>query len=57
MRATEANNQWDIGAELGSDPMSSAFARVLTKGPKEVAMVLDKERRAKGVVDGKHPGS
>lgn len=44
--ATEANNQWDVGAELGSDPMTSAFARVLTKGPKEVAMVLDKERRA-----------
>eukprot|EP00438_Fugacium_kawagutii_P036119 Skav236838 [mRNA] locus=scaffold1027:112086:122184:+ [translate_table: standard] len=39
-----ANNQWDIDAELGSDPMTSAFARVLTKGPKEVAMVLDKER-------------
>eukprot|EP00438_Fugacium_kawagutii_P036117 Skav236836 [mRNA] locus=scaffold1027:59400:64313:+ [translate_table: standard] len=39
-----ANNQWDIGAELGSDPMTSAFARVLTRGPKEVAMVLDKER-------------
>eukprot|EP00438_Fugacium_kawagutii_P014363 Skav231769 [mRNA] locus=scaffold739:186093:196299:- [translate_table: standard] len=38
-----ANNQWNIAAELGTDPMSSAFARVLTNGPKEVAMVLDKE--------------
>eukprot|EP00438_Fugacium_kawagutii_P007698 Skav213163 [mRNA] locus=scaffold31:203081:204427:- [translate_table: standard] len=41
-----ANNQWNIAAELGTDPMSSAFARVLTNGPKEVAMVLDKERWA-----------
>eukprot|EP00438_Fugacium_kawagutii_P014346 Skav202495 [mRNA] locus=scaffold32:43957:50876:- [translate_table: standard] len=38
-----ANNQWNIAAELGTDPMSSAFARVLTHGPREVAMVLDKE--------------
>eukprot|EP00438_Fugacium_kawagutii_P017592 Skav222255 [mRNA] locus=scaffold3059:339871:345998:- [translate_table: standard] len=38
-----ANNQWNIAAELGTDPMSSAFARVLTAGPKEVAMVLDQE--------------
>eukprot|EP00438_Fugacium_kawagutii_P033636 Skav229859 [mRNA] locus=scaffold148:120679:126533:- [translate_table: standard] len=38
-----ANNQWNIAAELGSDPMSSAFARVLTAGPKQVAMVLDQE--------------
>eukprot|EP00438_Fugacium_kawagutii_P011401 Skav219008 [mRNA] locus=scaffold169:573971:596692:+ [translate_table: standard] len=38
-----ANNQWNLAAELGPDPMSSAFARVLTAGPKEVAMVLDQE--------------
>eukprot|EP00438_Fugacium_kawagutii_P023264 Skav224629 [mRNA] locus=scaffold1903:88342:89974:+ [translate_table: standard] len=38
-----ANNQWNIAAELGTDPMSSAFARVLTAGPKQVAMVLDQE--------------
>ncbi|CAL1148547.1 unnamed protein product, partial [Cladocopium goreaui] len=38
-----ANNQWNIGAELGSDPMESAFARTLTAGIKGVAMVLDQE--------------
>eukprot|EP00438_Fugacium_kawagutii_P022771 Skav200416 [mRNA] locus=scaffold3377:5448:9919:+ [translate_table: standard] len=44
-----ANNQWNIAAELGDDPMSSAFARVLTAGPKQVAMVLDKEGRAAAI--------
>ncbi|CAL1141141.1 unnamed protein product [Cladocopium goreaui] len=38
-----ANNQWNIGAELGDDPMGSAFARALTSGIKGVAMVLDEE--------------
>ena len=39
----QANNQWNIGAELGSDPMESAFAQTLTAGIKGVAMVLDQE--------------
>ena len=39
----QANNQWNIEAELGSDPMDSAFARALTSGIKGVAMVLDQE--------------
>ena len=39
----QANNQWNIGAELGSDPMESAFARTLIAGIKGVAMVLDQE--------------
>jgi len=39
----QANNQWNIGAELGDDPMGSAFARALTSGIKGVAMVLDEE--------------
>ncbi|CAL1173608.1 unnamed protein product [Cladocopium goreaui] len=38
-----ANNQWNIGADLGNDPMESAFARTLTAGIKGVAMVLDQE--------------
>ena len=40
---TQANNQWNIGADLGNDPMESAFARTLTAGIKGVAMVLDQE--------------
>ena len=43
VRVAQANNQWNIGAELGSDPMESAFARTLTAGIKGVAMVLDQE--------------
>ena len=39
----QANNQWNIGADLGNDPMESAFARTLTAGIKGVAMVLDQE--------------
>ena len=39
----QANNQWNIGADLGNDPMDSAFARTLTAGIKGVAMVLDQE--------------
>ena len=39
----QANNQWTIEAELGSDPMESAFALALTAGIKGVAMVLDQE--------------
>ena len=39
----KANNQWNIEAELGSDPMDSAFARALTSGIKGVVMVLDQE--------------
>ena len=39
----QANNQWNIGAELGNDPMGSAFAHALTSGIKGVAMVLDEE--------------
>ena len=35
----EANNQWNIAAELADDPMDSAFARALTGGIKGVAMV------------------
>ncbi|CAL1141938.1 unnamed protein product [Cladocopium goreaui] len=38
-----ANNQWRIEAELGSDPMESAFALALTAGIKGVAMVMDPE--------------
>jgi len=43
VNVAQANNQWNIGAELGSDPMESAFARTLTAGIKGVAMVLDQE--------------
>eukprot|EP00435_Cladocopium_sp_Y103_P029594 s1036_g7.t1 len=39
----QANNQWNIEAELGSDPMESAFARALRAGIRGVAMVLDQE--------------
>ena len=39
----QANNQWDIGAAVGSDPMQSNFARALRGGIKGVAMVLDQE--------------
>ena len=39
----QANNQWTIEAEVGSDPMESAFALALTAGIKGVAMVLDQE--------------
>ncbi|CAL1141939.1 unnamed protein product [Cladocopium goreaui] len=38
-----ANNQWRIEAELGNDPMESAFALALTAGIKGVAMVMDPE--------------
>ena len=41
--SAKANNQWNIGADLGNDPMESAFARTLTAGIKGVAMVLDQE--------------
>ena len=41
--SAQANNQWKIGAALGSDPMESAFALTLTSGIKGVAMVLDRE--------------
>ena len=43
LTSAQANNQWNIGAELGSDPMESAFALTLTSGIKGVAMVLDRE--------------
>ena len=43
LTSVQANNQWNIGAELGSDPMESAFALTLTSGIKGVAMVLDRE--------------
>ena len=39
----QANNQWNIAAELADDPMDSAFARALRGGIKGVAMVLDHE--------------
>jgi len=39
----QANNQWNIEAELGNDPMDSAFARALTGGIKGVVMVLDQQ--------------
>ena len=39
----QGNNQWDIGAAVGSDPMQSNFARALRGGIKGVAMVLDQE--------------
>ena len=39
----QANNQWNIAAELADDPMDSAFARALRGGIKGVAMVLDRE--------------
>ncbi|CAK9029574.1 Probable outer membrane protein pmp20 (Polymorphic membrane protein 20), partial [Durusdinium trenchii] len=38
-----ANNQWNIEAELGTDPMDSAFACALTGGIKGVVMVLDQQ--------------
>ena len=41
--SAKANNQWNIEADLGNDPMESAFARTLTAGIKGVAMVLDQE--------------
>ena len=41
--AVQANNQWNIAAELADDPMDSAFARALRGGIKGVAMVLDQE--------------
>ena len=43
MKIAQANNQWTIEAELGSDPMESAFALALTAGIKGVAMVMDQE--------------
>jgi hypothetical protein len=43
VNVAQANNQWNIGADLGNDPMESAFARTLTAGIKGVAMVLDQE--------------
>ena len=39
----EANNQWNIEAELGASIMESAFARALKGGIKGVVMVLDHE--------------
>ena len=39
----QANNQWNIESDLGSNPMDSAFARALTSGIKGVAMVVDQE--------------
>ena len=39
----QGNNQWDIGAAVGSDPMQSNFARALRGGIQGVAMVLDQE--------------
>ena len=39
VRFAQANNQWNIAAELADDPMDSAFARALTGGIKGVAMV------------------
>ena len=41
--SVQANNQWNIAAELADDPMDSAFARALRGGIKGVAMVLDHE--------------
>ena len=43
LTCAQANNQWNIEAALGSDPMQSAFALALTAGIKGVAMVLDQE--------------
>ena len=39
LRFAQANNQWNISAELADDPTESAFARALTGGIKGVAMV------------------
>ena len=43
LHTLQANNQWNIAAELADDPMDSAFARALRGGIKGVAMVLDRD--------------